>query len=312
MPKFSRRLLGAVTAGLCLIAGPVLSATPLKWAPPALVNPVVITIAQGDYHAHIATTQDCIVRWPAAKHVGSVWIEGCHNVVSIGGYGSVPQSSNYTNSAPSRILYFSSTTGVIHVEGLLGDASSGGMSDGLDFNAPLATVQIENVRIDGIFGYNDEFHADCIQPFGGIKALRIYNFTCRTAYQGLSIGPAATSPKGWTADIERTNIQSIGTQIWGAHNTGGYIYWPCNDTPCTNGALTSLNQVYLQPRPGNLFVNTVWASSVKLATPLGAAATLSFPGLPMIGVVTLGPPATGDFVPVGVAGLKYVSPGYAS
>ena len=316
MNKFVRRLAGAAMASLCALAAPALAAVPLKWAPPALVNPVVITIGAGFFHARVATYQDCILRWPATKHVGTVWIEGCHNIVSMGGWNTVPPAklangqTDLSNNAISRILYLSATTGVAHIEGLLGDASGGGMSDGIDVEAPAATVEIENVRIDGIFGYYDQFHADCIQPFGGLKALRVYNFTCNTAYQGLSIWPVSGSPKGWTADIERTNITSFGKQIWGAHNNGGYVYWPCADTACTNAALTSLSGVYLQARPTNPFSFTVF--SPKMAVQIGAPATIAFPGLAIVGHVMQGPPPGGDFVPVGVAGPHYVSPGYLS
>ncbi|HEY2658095.1 MAG TPA: hypothetical protein VGI79_00115 [Caulobacteraceae bacterium] len=311
MLKGFRRRVWAAIALLCTATTPALAA-PLKWRPPNLVNPVVITVTAGDVHARVSTSQDCILRWPTTKHVGTVWIEGCHNLVSIGGWNSIAQSSNHTNSAVARILYLSATSGVAHIEGLLGDASSGGMSDGIDIEAPLATVQIENVRIDGIYGYNDEFHADCVQPFGGVKALRIYNFTCRTGYQGLSIWPVTGSPRGWTADIERTNVALIGADINGSHNNGGYIYWPCANSACTNGALTSLNEVYLQPRAGTGFSTTVNSPSRSSWSISAGVLAMIFPNLPIVGHVIQGPPPTGDFVPSGVAGVRYVSPGYAS
>ena len=312
MPNLLRRLVGAAAASFCLLAAPALAAVPLKWAPPALVNPVVISIGAGFFHARVPTNQDCILRWPTTKHVGTVWIEGCRNLVSMGGWNTIPLSSDLSNNANSRILYLSGTAGRAHIEGLLGDASGGSMSDGIDINAPLATVEIENVRIDGIYGYMDRFHADCVQPFGGVKALRIYNFTCNTAYQGLSIWPVSGSPAGWTADIERTNITSIGAQIWGSHNNGGYIYWPCADSACTNGALTSLYSVYLQARPTNLFASTVYSPATTLNAWVLAAPTITFPGMKVVGHVTQGPPPGGDFVPAGVAGVHYVSPGYLS
>ncbi|QUD89162.1 hypothetical protein [Phenylobacterium montanum] len=318
MSSIFSRLAGAVTASLCLLAAPALAAVPLKWAPPALVNPVVITIGSGFFHARVATNQDCVLRWPSTKHVGTVWIEGCHNLVSMGGYNTVPPAKlssgavDTSNNANSRILYLSATTGVAHIEGLLGDASGGAMSDGIDINAPQATVEIENVRIDGIYGYNDQFHADCIQPFGGVKALRVDHFTCNTAYQGLSIWPVSTSPVGWTADIENTNVTSIGTQIWGSHNNGGYLYWPCASYSCSNMALTSFKNVYLKPRPTNSFAMTVYSTSpgVLIHPPVVSGASISFPQLPVISGVTYGVPPVGDFVPVSVAGLHYVSTGY--
>ena len=319
MPTALRRLLAAAVAGLCLLAGPALAGT-LKWAPPTLVDPVVIPIRAGNFLASPMNHPDCILSWPKTRHVGRVQIFNCHNVVSIGGYTTVPRSYLSTgavdtsNNVQSRVLEISGATGVVHIEGLLADASGGAMSDGLVFNSPAATVQIENVRIDGIYGYSDQFHADCVQPFGGVKALRIYNFTCRTGYQGLSLWPASTSASGWTADIQRTNLVSIGPVIWGAHNDGGYLYWPCRDSACTNMALTSLADVYLQPRSDASFASTVYSTvaGVLAHQPQVYSTTISFPGLKVVGHVTLGPPSTGDFVPSGVAGLNYVSPGYAS
>ncbi|HEY2661647.1 MAG TPA: hypothetical protein VGI79_18145 [Caulobacteraceae bacterium] len=315
MPKLLPPWFWVAITGLCLLASPVAAQT-LKWAPPPLVNPVTIPITPGAMQVSMRGNPDCILAWPKTKHVGYVQIFGCHNVVSIGGWNTIAQPADHSNAPTSRILEISWATGVVHIEGLLGDASAGGMSDGLVFNSPLATIQIENVRIDGIFGYSDQFHADCLQPFGGVKALRIYNFTCRTGYQGLSIWPVSTSPAGWTADIERTNITSFGTTVWGVHNDGGYIYWPCQDSACTNMALTSLTDVYLQPRSDAPFARTVYSTTVGALThtPVVTAtspATISFPGLKVVGHVTQGPPPGGDFVPTGVAGPYYRSPGYA-
>jgi hypothetical protein len=299
------RLAWAV-AFACLAASPIFAQS-LKWAPPALVDPVIVTIAPGDFSAS-CQGRDCRLVWPAGKHVGAVRIFNPHNLVSIGGWNTVPQPADHSNAPPSRILEVSGATGVVHIEGLLGDASAGGMSDGLDFNSPRATVQVENVRIDGIFGFYDQFHADCIQPFGGVAVLRVDGFTCRTAYQGLSIWPVSASPPGWSAVLQRVNIVSIGPAVWGAHNTGGYVYWPCATSACAKVARTTLSDVYVEPPPAASFASTVWTG--RAVTPMAGA--ISFPGLPIDGHVTLGPPPGGDFVPPGVAGPGYASPGYAA
>ncbi len=306
-----------VIAALCAvlsIAAPVL-AKPLTWAPPVLAKPLEVAIPSApgafQFNAH---GRDCHVTWPATKHVGSVQIFNCANLVSIGGWNPVPPALtstgavDTTNSPPIRILEINTTyPGVSHIEGLLGDASAGGMSDGIDITAPAQTVQIENVRIDGIYGFYDQFHADCVQPFGGVKLLRIDGFTCRTGYQGLSIWPVTGSPSAWWASLYRVNIVSTGAAIWGAHNSGGYLYWPCRDASCVNVANTHLTQVYLQPRAATPAASMVWTGAAL--TPL--AGIISFPGLPIDGHVTLGPPPAGDFVPAGMAGPAYVSPGYA-
>ena len=315
MFSFLRPSTVAAIAVACLIPGQG-QAEPLKWAPPALVRPVTVAIPPGDVSVHVPGGRDCVLAWPPGRHVGHVQVSGCHNLVSIGGWNTIPEGPDHTNAALNRILELSAITGTAHIEGLLGDASGGGMSDCIDINAPAAVVQIENVRCDGIFGFFDQFHADCIQPFGGVKALRIYDFTCRTAYQGLSVWPVAASPAGWSLDLERVNIVSIGPAIHGAHNSGGYLYWPCAEPSCARVASTRLSEVYLQPRPGAAFATAVYSlAQTALARPAAlsaAGAVISFPGLPIDGHVSLGAPPEGDFVPEGRAGPGYQSPGYAA
>lgn len=290
-------------------------AGPLSWPPPPLSHPVTIAIGAGAFSRAEPGDVDCVLAWPAGKHVGPVEIIGCRNLISIGGWTTLPRTSDLSNSAPSRGLYLKGLTGVAHIEGLLIDGSGGGMSDGVDIAAPQAVVQIENVRIEGIYGYFDQFHADCLQPFGGVRALRVDRLTCYTGYQGLSVGPASQTPRPWSADFRRVNIVSTGPLIHGAHNSGGFLYWPCNGFACANVARTRLTEVYLQPRPGASFASTVFSTLGAIAHPAalvaGTPAAISFPGLPIDGHVSQGPPPGGDFVPTGVAGPAYVSPGYA-
>jgi hypothetical protein len=56
----------------------------------------------------------------------------------------------------------------------------------------------------------------------------------------------------------------------------------------------------------------VWPqSNAALACPETGAALASWPALPVSGGVEAGAPPGGSFVPAGVAGLGYRSPGYA-
>lgn len=251
--------------------------------------------------------------WPASKHSGYVTVANCHNLVSIGGWNTIPATTDLSNNAPSRCLYLTGDVGTLFVEGLECDSSGGAMSDGIDLNSPQADVIIENARIDGIFGYYDQFHADCVQAFTGMKSLKIDGLTCSTGYQGLSIGPSSAIINPWTADIEHVNISTINPPIYGSHNDGGYIYWPCDDSACTHGAVTTLIDVFLTPRPGQPFAQTTYgAGPGQLATAaVVTAGTIGFPGSKISGHVDLGPPPGGDFVPAGLSGASYLSPGYA-
>lgn len=297
------------------------AALPLAWPAPALTNPLVITIpATPGAVSAWGSGRDCLVEWPKTKHVGSVTIADCKNLVSIGGWNTVPPALlangqvDTSNSAVSRLFEVSSTlAGVVHIEGFLGDASAGGMSDGIDIAAPASTVQIQNTHITGIYGYSDQFHADCIQPFGGVKALRVSGFTCYTAYQGLSVWPVAASPAGWTADIRDTNIVSFGAQIWGAHNSGGILYWPWDSdhAPMSATAVTNLTNVYLAPRAGISPATVVYPAAATAPTQAlsqMSGTSISFPSYPITGHVTTGYHPGGDFMPIGLAGPNYVTP----
>ena len=103
------------------------------------------------------------------------------------------------------------------------------------------------------------------------------------------------------------NLVSIGPAIYGAHNSGGYLYWPCGDPHCANVAHTTLADVWLQPRPVMSAASAVW--TYGLVKPFAGA--ISLPGLPIDGHVSLGSPPGGDFAPAAGVGPNYHSPGYA-
>ena len=276
--------------------GALAFAVALKYAPPPLVNPTVVNIPQGQFQKWCRPGEDVQLVWPKERHVGTVTVGGCHNMVSIGGLNSIAKTADLSNTAMSRGLYIKDLTGVAHIDGFRTDGSGGAMMDGIVISAPLATVQIQNTRIEGVYGHLDQFHGDCIQPYGGVKVLRVYNVTCPTGYQGLSIWSVPASPRGWTVDLERVNVSSIGPAIYGPHNTGGVLFWPCADTACVNPPRVTLKDVYLQPRPTSKLVNTVYAPRAALTTTY-VHPTINFPGLPIDGHVTQGPPPGGDFAP---------------
>ncbi|HEY2660362.1 MAG TPA: pilus assembly protein TadG-related protein [Caulobacteraceae bacterium] len=282
----------------------------LRWAPPTLKNPITITLGTGDTTSNLKPTQDYIIKLPAKKKVGFTYILGGHNVVILGGYITLPVSADKTNGAPSRAIYIKGATGVVHVEGVLIDASGGGMSDGVDIAAPEATVQVENVRVEGIYGYNNQFHADVIQPFGGVRDLRVDKLTGYSGYQGLTIDQDQGAIG--SAELYRVNLVATGAQVWGSANNGGYLLWLTPLSKCQPSYPVTLNNVYVKPRA--TLANAVWPPvGAQTACPALTTANdlvASFPKLPVSGYVSKGLPPQGDFVPQGVAGLNYRSPGY--
>jgi hypothetical protein len=70
---------------------------------------------------------------------------------------------------------------------------------------------------------------------------------------------------------------------------------------------------YTQEPDGTLSINSVWPDTNQPSSCKSvwnsSTKTLSFPtGTQITGVITAGLPSGGDFVPVGAAGIGYVSP----
>ena len=331
--SFSLVLVSAMTL-MGIESGHVLAAAPvagegssscesdkLRYPPPPLEHPTTINLGTGITYNRLADGQDYIVKMPAAKKVGSTTLDGGRNIVIIGGYVTLPVlmkapgQPDVSNGAISRGIYIKNNHGVVHIEGVLVDASGGGMADGIVIASTNSIVQIENVRVDGVFGFNNQFHADVVQPYGGVKDLRIDKLTGYSAYQGLTIGQDR-GPIG-SVEISRANLVCIHPQINGSGNNGGYMLW---FTSHEGGADTTypliLDEIYIQPRAGRMLGNSVWppagfASCPAVIAADGSAAT--WPAIPKVkGCVKKGMPPHGDFVPAGIAGLQYVSPGYLS
>ncbi|MCF6735150.1 hypothetical protein [Blastococcus sp. KM273129] len=235
--------------------------------------------------------------------VGPVSITNCRNAVLIGGSITVLPSAK-AGGADQRAIYVKDCTGTVHIEGvhIRGDVA-GSQSDGIAVSAPEAVVQIQNVRIDGLRGGQGGNHADVFQPWGGVREFRIDRLTGSTNYQGLHIFETRGAIGRGT--IRNTNI--AGTDVGGTDGGGYYIWMDCEDKyPLT------LDGVYVKPRPGRPFTQSVWPSATHKECPgVFKSGTVTWPQHPSVtGGVREGAPAAGDFVPVGAVGPAYVSPGY--
>ena len=284
----------------------------LRWAPPPLANPTTITLGDGPTYTRLNDDQDYVIQLPKTRKLGATVIEGGRNVVIMGGYITVPPTSDNADAAQASAIYIKDNVGVVHIEGVLIDASGRGMSDGIDIASPRAVVQIENVRVDGVFGFHNQFHAHVIKPFGGVAALRVDKLTGYSGYQGLTLD-TELGPIG-SADISRVNLVAIRKQVWGPNNNGGQMIWMTREPQCQTTYPVRFGEVYLAPRAGTPLAKAVWpmaaGGSACPATTTGDDAEVAFPALPVAGTVERGLPPKGDFVPEGVAGVGYASPGY--
>jgi hypothetical protein len=269
----------------------------LRWPAPTLTSPTTIAVPQGDAGVKLDTTKDYVLNLGSTPHKGILSINGGRNVVIKGGTIALPATSAKTTG-----LFIANSVGTVHVEGVLFDGSLHEM-DAIQISAPAATVQIENVRANGLFGSFDTNHTDVIQPWGGVKALRVDRLTADSNYQGIFTRP----DQGAIGSVDLQNVDLTFNNAK-ATSAGGFLLWMSSD--CTM-APTTLSNVYITPRSGTTLGMSVWpATSDRVCPSLQTGNTVTFPRLPVTGGVIGGAPPVGPFVPTGKAGTAYVSPGY--
>ena len=135
---------------------------------------------------NLDNSRDYIIQYPDVRRVGELRLVGGRNIVIVGGASTIAPHSG----TGVRNIQISDKSGVmdgrvIHIEGLDIDGSGGGEADGIGIGAPSAIVQIENTRITGLIGHLSSTHADVIQTWGGVKALRLYDVTGASHYNSL-------------------------------------------------------------------------------------------------------------------------------
>jgi hypothetical protein len=288
---------------------PAPSAEKLRWAPPTLVKPTTINLGTGYTHTLLSNKRDYIIKLPSTKKIGATWLDGGHNIVMIGGYVTVPTGTEpgVANDAQRTAIYIKGATGTVHIEGVQIDGSGGAEFDGVDIDAPLATVQLENMRIIGVKGRFSAFHGDMVQPWGGVKDLRIDHLTGTSNYQGLTLQPDL----GPIGSAEISNVDLAGTTE-PPLDLGGHLIWLTTDSDTCTGFPVSFSNVYLQPREGLTFPDSVWpAGNSDLECKESGGTFATWPSLSVTGGVQDGTPPGGSFVPPGAAGIGYVSPGYS-
>jgi hypothetical protein len=287
---------------------------------PALTDPITLNLQVGADLLRLNDSRDYILVLPGVKKTGVLEIWGGRNIWIIGGHLSVKSPGANIIIADGR----SPVAGrVVHLEGLLIDSSSGAESDGIRIKAPQAVIQIVNSRIVGLLGTKRSLHADVIQPFGGMKALRIDGLTASSHYNNLyfrrendPLGPAIGAVTIQNANVfgywngssvdppETLRAISIGTQTVDPSNTTSSIN-------CQLTAPVVLRNFYIQParkRPGQFVYPHDGMTKAGCPAKLSAdGRTIGWPGMSRVdGVATIGAPAGGDFVPAATVGLRYL------
>jgi hypothetical protein len=323
--------LALVGAALYLTTGPGHSAPPaaasphsppplaqLSWAPPKVHNARVIHAPNGENPAilRLDPQRDYVVKLPRHGLDGTLEINGGHNVVVMGGEVNVPSTANQTDNGADgtdTAIYVRASTGTVHIEGVLIKADDDTKYDGIDVNAPEATVQVENVRVEDVFGSLTSEHADVIQTWGGVKELDVDGLTARGDYQGLTVAPALGEVGSVHLKHVDLTVEAPPPSLSRETVGGGIMLWLTSGTDTCDSATVTLKHVFIANRTRRIrSANTVWPSpkSGLECAPTVSDGRIEWPGLPVSGGVNIGTPPHGSFVPEGVAGNDYHSPGY--
>jgi len=275
------------------------------------------------------------------RHTGPIEglsINGGHNVVIIGGEITDDLALAPDSTAEYRQggLIFHNQTGVVHLEGVLFD---GNPLQALIFDSAQATFQVENCRIQGVYMWNENFstpHSDALVTWNSPPEIRFDKLTADYDNTGVALYSGLSTPGVFPGHVtfKRTNLRNSSTPYgfealyrqgnttrldidqmyvetgWGRGSTTqdfpplGLVHVTLNGgialggDPTYNGNFRSMTLTGDGVSQGsyvdfaNPSLDNVWGAA-------GAPARIYY-----------GVPSAGDFVPAGVAGANYVSPGY--
>jgi hypothetical protein len=261
----------------------------LTWAPPALTNPITITVSASNRSVHLDGNKDYVIKMPATALTGAggLTIVGGRNVVLIGGEIDIPWQGATPPVNSRRGLYLQNQTGTVHIEGL--SIHGADLSEGIDLDQRKgATVQIQNTRVEGVHARDEtnftDNHPDVIQTWAGPKVLRVDHFSGSSDYQGFFFAPmqfGTTQPTLF--DLRNVDISAVrrNNELF-----AGYLLWQASSFPM------SLRNFYVTPDarkglPGSQY-------------PRMGAWTAAQPGAP----------AVGSYAPAAALGTGYRTAGY--
>jgi hypothetical protein len=263
---------------------------------------------------------------------GGLRVTGGRNVVIVGGRITPVVDSDAKNG---RGFTFYDQTGTVHVEGVQID----GAADGILISAPRATFQIQNVRIS-VSAPNHDFdanHPDAIQTWSGPAEVRIDGLTAISDYQGFLWMAADGGVYPGRVAQRRVNVRTDpgqgGTSAT-LHQVTSHLSpsttFSCDRCWMETGwyrpnyrrklqdsilGFDAGSGRYTQPpfrvvgRDGRVVTGENHRSEVGRRQ----GDRIEWPTVPTLAreVWHWGRPPGGDFVPAGLAGTDYVSPGYA-
>ena len=283
--------------------------TSLTWAPPTLSNPVTYRVSGTPTAIKAAPGQDSIVRFagPVNRRLD---LEGGRNWVIVGGEINIDRP--WDKLEDRNAIHVNNATGVVHIEGVFMHGAY--INDGIKACTPDAVLQIENDRVVDLRGTQSGYHADVIQPYCGFKELRVDGLTGYSQFQGVMFKADRGSWR--TTTLRRVNLVGIAPQDGYLINV---VSGCCNDDG--NSYVTGpilLSDVYVSPDvshhdgtlSGNICPAATFTFGTDPATGREYAEHKTGVSPQMTGRIWRGRPASGDYVPAGVAGVGYVAASY--
>jgi hypothetical protein len=164
------------------------------------------------------------------------------------------------------------------------------LAEGINLDQRLgAIVQLQNVRIEPIRARDEvaftDTHPDLLQTWAGPAELRVDRFTGTTDYQGFFLQPTQFGTQVLRrVDLRRVDIHAVDRD---GVLTAGVLLWKGGGTYPVN-----VHDVWIEPDPTRGLKSSLWPSPAAWSG------------------VLVGKPPAGPHVPIGVAGARYVSPGY--
>jgi hypothetical protein len=278
-----------------------------------------------DYRIHLPTS---------GPLVGGITITGGRNVQIIGGEIDLTYPCSNDESDCMGIYIAKKSPGAVFVEGVwihnpahIGRTCPGGASstsqtcssgDGIDINTTangvinVNIITLENIRVDGISGcsgFSD--HADVFQPYQAPDdTIQIDRMTGVTNCQGFMLDPDLAYSVWHTFPssimIQDTNIDVTSNPYSDKGN--GYTWWLTRG--CKSGPL-SLSDDYASGPPTDPTQASVWPDPRDhICGARYSGGAVSWTEVRIKGLIRIGTPPGGDFVPLGAAGLGYRSSGY--
>ncbi len=298
----------------------------LLWPAPAVNRTLRLHPTDEQRWLHLKSDLDYEIILPSTSVTHGLTLVGGRNIRIIGGAFKLKGYSDLSTNKAALAFWFADDGNtqerMIHVEGIEFDMTEARDRDAIAFNDENAIFQIQNVRFFNVNGDHEGLHPDAIENWGGAKEVRIFRSTVITDHQGFLLSPLQPTQ---TTPIEFVDIRQVDFR----RNDGAYGSYPNHKCPIflwlvhyrqetcqTYERGGVISEVYAT-HPENCWdfgMNTTMPNTIQpercLSQVSDDGTQISWPTLPLTGRVSQGPPPRGEFVPEGVAGIGYKSPGY--